>query len=120
MKKNTVKLNENALRRIIAESVKNTLKEVSDKTLANALDRSHNLNRILEKVSKEFETLGDSLASLAGETPYYKTTTNKEFEKICYDFNVVWDRFKKLYDRKWSQLHNFGGEWEDRDFPEVD
>ena len=121
--KKTITLNENALKQIIAESVKNafgrSLKEVSDKTLVHAFERSDNLKSVLEKVNKEFEELGDSLASLAGTTPYYKTTSNREFGEICNDFNALWDRFKKLYRRKQSQFSNFEDEYIKRDYPEI-
>lgn len=115
-----IHLSEKQLRNIIKESVNKALNEVSDSTLTNAMGRSEDLNRDLNKINQQFQDLDSSLSDLTGIGFSNDDTRNKEIEKIYYAFTGLWDRFKQLYARKQSQYDNFQDEFQRRGQPEVD
>ena len=115
-----VKLSETKLRKIIKESVMKTLNEVSDRTVADALEHSSNYNRVLDEINEKYEDLQGSLADIAGCGWNNVKPVNSEAKGIYDDLSRVFERFKRLYARKQRQYDSFQGEYINRGEPEID
>ena len=120
MEKNIVKLNEGQLRKIVAESVKKMLNEVSDKTVADALGYSENYIRVLEQINKKFEDLQGCLADIADCGWNNVKPVNNEAKLIYNDLSRVFERFKDFYTRKQHQYNSFEDEYIQRGWTEID
>jgi hypothetical protein len=120
MKKNVVKISESQLRQVIAESVNKTLKEVSDRTIGNALDTSSNYNEVLDEIGKKFEDLKYSLADIADCGWNNVKPVNNEDKRIYDDLSKVFERFKQFRLRKQQQYSSFEDEYISRGRPEID
>lgn len=118
MKSTKIQLSENQLRKLIGKSVRKALKEVSDRAVAVATEKSESFYRILGDVNEKFEDLESALESMTSFSSV--TPKNKEIESILYEFTRLYDRFKRFYGRKESQFDNFQGEFQKRGYPEVD
>ena len=115
-----VKLNETQLRRMISETVKKVVSEVSDRTVADALESSSSYNRVLDEINEQFEDLQSSLADIAGCGWNNVKPVNSEAKGIYDDLSRVFERFKRLYARKQRQYDSFQGEYINRGEPEID
>ena len=120
MAKNAIKLNNVELRKLIAESVKKALSEISDKTVADALGNSENYNRVLEEINEKFEDLQGSLADIAECGWNNVKPVNNEAKRIYEDLSRVFERFKRFYARKQRQYGSFEDEYIQRGRPEID
>lgn len=118
--KNTVKLNEAQLRKIITESVRKVLNEISDRTLGDALESSSNYSRILDGINEKFEDLQYGLADIANCGWNNTKLSNNEAKFIYDDLSKVFEKFKRFYARKKRQYNSFEDEYIERGRPEMD
>lgn len=115
-----VKLNETQLRRMISETVKKVVNEVSDRTVSDALGNSENYNRVLEEINEKFEDLQSSLADIADCGWNNVKPVNNEAKLIYDDLSRVFERFKHFYARKQRQYSSFEDEYIQRGRPDID
>lgn len=120
MAKNAIKLNNVELRKLIAESVKKALSEVSDKTVADALGNSENYNRVLDEIGEKFEDLKYSLADIADCGWNNVKPINNEAKRIYDDLSKVFESFKQFRLRKQRQYGSFEDEYIQRGRPDID
>ena len=113
-------LNEEQLKRIVAESVKKVLNEISDKTIANALEVSHNYNSVMRAIYGKFKDLLDVLDDLAGCGWNPVKTENEEAMDIRDELSSLFERFKRFYIRKQNQYDNFEDEYARRGRPDIE
>lgn len=119
-KKNTVKLNESQLKKIVVKSVNEVLNEISDRTLTTSLETSYDYTRILEEVDEKFEDLEYALSDLAGDGYNNVKPLNSEAKSIYNELKALHNRFKQFNERKRNQYGSFEDEWLKRGQPEVD
>lgn len=115
-----VKLNETQLRRMISETVKRVVNEVSDRAVSDALEYSSNYNHVLDEINEKFEELQDSLADIAGCGWNNVKPVNNEAKGIYDDLSNVFERFKRFYVRKQNQRDSFHDEYIQRGRPDID
>jgi uncharacterized protein YoxC len=115
-----VKLNETQLRRMISETVKKVVNEVSNRTVSDALEYSSNYNHVLDEINEKFEELQDSLADIADCGWNNVKPVNNEAKGIYDDLSNVFERFKRFYARKQNQRDSFHDEYINRGRPDIE
>lgn len=120
MRKKVVKINESAINNIVAESVKKVLNEISDRTVADALEVSHDYYSFMGRICYKFKDLLDNLDDLAGYGWNPVGTKNEEALSIRDEFSSLFERFKRFYTRKQNQYSSFEDEYIRRGRPDIE
>ena len=117
MNKKLIRLTESDLHRIVKESVN----EISNKLLSNALDYSENhYLDACQTVDKKFNDLCYYFETLThrDDNGIGNYKENEEIYKIYQELCNLKNRYEKFFERKTSQFSNFQGEYINRGRPE--
>ena len=96
------------------------LNEISDRTVADALENSHDYYSFMGRIYYKFKDLLDALDDLAGYGWNPVRTKNEEALNIRDEFSSLFERFKRFYMRKEKQYGSFEDEYIRRGRPDIE
>ena len=115
-----IRLGHDQLCDIIKERVKKSLNEIDARTLVGASERSVQLVKVLDEIDECFGALESALGDITSYEGQRFVPANREIKEIYYEVTRLWDRFKKIHNRKTSQRDNFEDEYIRQGRPDVD